>query len=280
MPLIIEPPSLEPLLGTEDLAVVDLAAPTEYAAGHIPGARPLGYADIVMDRPPVLGLLPDAPQVAAVCARLGIGRDTLVVATDDECGGRAARLLWTLAAWGHRRLYFLNGGTAAWTEHGYPVETDGEPAAVLPPAAPMRPVADESVVADREWILANRHRLDLVLLDTRSPGEFDGSIVRAARGGHIPGAVNYEWTQAMDEMHDLRVRPREELLAELAALGVTPDKEVVVYCQSHHRSAHTWVVLKALGFPRVRGYHGAWSDWGNAPDTPITVSPPPRDPPI
>ena len=55
-------------------------------------------------------------------------------------------------------------------------------------------------------------------------------------------------------------------------LGVTPDKEVIVYCQTHHRSSHTYVILKALGYPRVKGYPGAWSEWGNSPDTPVETA--------
>ena len=61
----------------------------------------------------------------------------------------------------------------------------------------------------------------------------------------------------------------EHLRSQLLAAGVDPAREIVVYCQTHHRSAHTWVVLKALGYPRVRGYAGAWSEWGNTPGLPI-----------
>ncbi|MDX1513585.1 MAG: rhodanese-like domain-containing protein, partial [Gammaproteobacteria bacterium] len=89
------------------------------------------------------------------------------------------------------------------------------------------------------------------------------------RGGHIPGAVNFNWTDAMDPEAQRRLRPRERLLEDLADLGVTPDREVVTYCQTHRRSSHTYVVLKSLGFERVRGYPGSWSDWGNDPSTPV-----------
>ncbi len=73
----------------------------------------------------------------------------------------------------------------------------------------------------------------------------------------------------MDSERQRRIRPRDELMDELAALGVTADKEVVAYCQTHHRSSHTYIVLKSLGFDRLRGYPGAWSEWGNDPATPI-----------
>ena len=86
-----------------------------------------------------------------------------------------------------------------------------------------------------------------------------------------PGAVHFDWVQAMDAASHRRLRPPEVLAEELGALGVSPDREVVVYCQTHHRSSHTYALLKHLGFPRVRGYHGAWSDWGNRPELPVTT---------
>ena len=108
-----------------------------------------------------------------------------------------------------------------------------------------------------------------MLLDARSTDEYLGSKRFAERGGHIPGAVNLDWMQTMDRNRGLRFKPAEELRTMLTSLGVTPDREVVCYCQSHHRSAHSCMMLKSLGFARVRGYPGAWSDWGNSPDTPI-----------
>lgn len=265
LPLAIDPATLEHWIGADNVLIVDLAGEATYDAGHIRGAIRLDYADIVTANPPVLGLLPDAEHIQAVCAHLGIHPETRVIATDDEVGGKSARLIWTLAAWGHRHLSWLDGGNLAWSREGHRLVTE-RPSI---PAGDFVPALDESVIADRDWILNNLNRPDVVLLDTRSTGEYDGGIRRSLRSGHIPGAVNYEWTRAMRGPTDPRLRPREALLAELAALGVTPDKEVVTYCQSHHRSAHTWLVLKSLGFPRVRGYHGAWSDWGNAPDTPV-----------
>ena len=92
---------------------------------------------------------------------------------------------------------------------------------------------------------------------------------RAARGGHIPGAVNLNWMDTMDPQRQLRLQPAPVLRQLLDLRGVTTDKEVIVYCQTHHRSAHTYWVLRYLGYPRVRGYPGAWSEWGNDPSVPV-----------
>lgn len=124
-------------------------------------------------------------------------------------------------------------------------------------------------IANKDYILSRLGQDDLALLDTRSPSEYAGLDVRAARGGHIPGAVNMNWTDAMDLGNHLRFKPDATLRDMLGNLGITPDKEVIVYCQTHHRSAHTYMVLKHLGYPLVRGYPGAWSEWGNDPHLPV-----------
>ena len=72
-----------------------------------------------------------------------------------------------------------------------------------------------------------------------------------------------------DPERGLRIRDYAELITELEALGLTPDKEVITHCQSHHRSGLTWLVGKALGFEKIRGYAGSWKEWGNRDDTPV-----------
>lgn len=265
LPLLLEPPELEQHLNDPQLLIVDLSRPEHYAQGHIPGAVNLDYVHLVAARGPAQGELPDEKHLSALFSALGLTPDTHVVAYDDECNGRAARLLWTLDVVGHPHYSLLNGGLEAWTEGGRPLT-------VVPGRrTPSRYTVNLSgrARADKDYILQHLGNEKTVLLDTRSPGEYRGEIKRAARAGHIPGAVNFEWTRAMDPQHCLRIRPAEELKKELEALGVTPDKEVIAYCQTHHRSAHTYIVLKALGYPHVKGYPGSWSEWGNLPDTPI-----------
>lgn len=265
-PDIIEPAELEPRLDEKDLLLVDMRALPAYAGGHIPNAVQLDYAAIVRSEPPVGGLLPDPDYLGRLLGGLGLGPERHVVAYDDEGCGRAARLLWTLAALGHRRCSLLNGGLIAWCQEQRPLQT-GE---VAPRPADYRAeFARADVVADRGYILSRLGDEDFLPLDTRSAAEYNGADLRAARGGHIPGAAHFDWVDAIDRSRATRLVEDRALRERLAALGVTPDKEIVTYCQTHHRSSHTFVVLKHLGFPRVRGYHGAWSDWGNAADTPV-----------
>ncbi|MCC6135312.1 MAG: sulfurtransferase [Candidatus Contendobacter sp.] len=266
LPLLIEPDQLQPHLADPGVLVVDLCDQASYAAGHIPGAVHLDYTDLVRVEPPAMGLLPTEARLGEVLSRLGLTADQLVVAYDEEGNGRAGRLLWTLAVLGYERLAMLNGGVHAWDAAGGWLENQRRRPV---PSFCQVQFRNPAAVADKNYILARLGEPEVALLDTRSPDEYAGLDQRAARGGHIPGAVNLNWTDAMDPQRQHRLQPDPVLRALLERRGVTPDKEVIVYCQTHHRSAHTYWVLRHLRYPRVRGYPGAWSEWGNDPRLPI-----------
>lgn len=267
LPIVLTPAEAAARVASGAVRIVDMRKPEAFAEGHVPGAVALDYAALVREDKPVGGLLPDDATLSGVFSRLGIVPGQPVIAYDDDGNGRAARLVWTLHAVGHDAAAIMDGGFAAWREAGLAVEREARSI----PTTRYEARARGAVVAERAWLLAHLDDPDVVVVDTRSAKEYAGEDVRAARGGHVPGAVNFDWVRALDGEHHKRLWPRERLLAELAALGVTPQREVVTYCQTHHRSSHTYVVLKWLGFERVRGYPGAWSDWGNQPDTPVTV---------
>lgn len=264
-PLIVEPEVLANRLGEEGLLVVDLCKPETYAQYHIPGAVLLEYPRIVAVNKPAMGLLPDDATLSQVFSSLGITPDTHVIAYDDEGGGKAGRLLWTLEAAGHRHYSLLNGGLHAWASERHPL--DNRP--TYPAPSEYQVTRHGEVVANKEYILAHLRDPSVVLLDARSPEEYRGIKRFALKGGHIPGAINLEWTAGMDLQRNLRLRPEAELRTMLEDLGVTQDKKVIVYCQTHHRSAYTFIMLKALGYPQIKGYPGSWSEWGNSPDTPV-----------
>jgi thiosulfate/3-mercaptopyruvate sulfurtransferase len=265
LPLLLEPEQLAASLGADDLLVVDLCNP--HSEARVPGAVRLEYSSIIASRMPVGGLLPDAGQLSSAMSALGLTDAHHVVAYDDEGGGKAGRLIWTLDMLGHGRASMLNGGIHAWENEGHPLAEE--------PAAASTSRYDAQVIghaaADKNYIIERIGNPDVVFLDTRTPEEYQGLNVRAERGGHIPGAVNFNWVNAIDQERNLRLKPADALRHLLDAVGAGPDKEVIAYCQTHHRSSHTYVVLKSLGYPRIKGYPGAWSEWGNLADTPVEV---------
>jgi thiosulfate/3-mercaptopyruvate sulfurtransferase len=265
---LLEPKALEKALGTNGPVVIDLSLAKTHAQGHIAGARLLDYSKIVRAEKPVMGLLPSAEQFSAALCSVGVTANDHIVAYDDEGGGKAARLLWTLECFGHSNYSLLNGGLHAWANEGHPLTTEASD--ITPSDYQLTPVSNCQATVTGDFIREHLNDDNIALLDARSPQEFSGEKRYAERGGRIPGAVNIEWTEFMDQGHNLRLKPEDELRALLEGRGFTTDKTVVAYCQTHHRSAHTWFVLDYLGY-KARGYEGSWSDWGNQVDTPIEV---------
>ncbi|MEF3192817.1 MAG: sulfurtransferase [Halothiobacillaceae bacterium] len=263
--LLIEANELKTLLGRDDILLVDMTALEQYRCGHLPGAIHLDFIDITAERPPASGLLPTPEHFNACMRALGL-REGMHLIAYDECGGlKACRLLWTLHTFGFTAVSLLNGGLEAWQAEGLPLET-GE---VVPAPSSIELRYTGAGVRTAEEILQRLGRPDVVLLDARSAGEFLGHDIRSVRGGHIPGAVHFEWSRALDPLSHHRFRSPNILRDELAALGITPDKEVIAYCQTHRRSCVSWFTLRLLGFPQAYGYPGAWSDWGNRPELPV-----------
>lgn len=266
LPLLVEPADVEAVMHDPDVLILDLSSQEAYLTQHIPNAVHLEFSKIVRPQPPAMALLPSEAQLSEVLSDHGLTPDKHVIAYDSDNNGRASRLLWTLEVLGHPHYSLLNGGLHAWTNAGHTVEvqrTDPQPTRY------QASIRHPEALADKEYVRSHLEDGATVVLDARSPAEFSGADRRAQRGGHIPGAVNLNWIELMDPQAPPRLRPDEQLKPMLEQLGVTPDKEVITHCQTHHRSALTFVALKHLGYPRVRGYAGSWSEWGNDPDLPI-----------
>ena len=267
LPLIIEPKELKELLGNDQLIIVDLCKPETYVQAHIPGAIYLDYKQIIAANPPVMGLLPDIENLSTLASFIGLHNEKYVVSYDDEGGGKAARFLWTLNAMGFSRCSLLNGGIHAWANEHHPLEQTINKATTSQFNITLSP----DPIGDKEFILQNLSNDNVMLLDSRSVAEYQGQKKFAAKAGHIPGAVNIDWLEFIDQNNNARLKSEPDIRAMLSKQGLSSDKTIVTYCQTHHRSALTYWVLKALGFSKIKGYPGSWSDWGNASDTPVEL---------
>ena len=262
--LLVSPAELAGRLGADDAPLLlDLRPAEAYAAGHIPGAVHLdlfGISLIDSDPAPLRAFL---WILEHLLASRGVAASRHIVVYDEKSGMRAARAFWALEYFGHEHTRLLDGGFGAWQAAGHPIS--------LEPVAPESTTWTGVPVAERIASYRDvRDRLDtpgVVMLDTRSDGEYLGTTVRAARGGCIPGAVHIEWTTNLRP--DGSFKSAEELRAMYEPAGVTPDKEVLTYCQGGYRAAHGYLALRLLGFPRVRNYVGSWKEWGDRLELPV-----------
>ena len=267
LPLIIEPEELSQQLGEANKIIIIEQAPfDDYAAGHISGSIWLDFREL-QAASPYPGQLPDLDTLSALFSRLGIEEDSHIICSDGEGGGWAGRLIWILDSLGHQHYSLLNGGLSAWKASDLPITT------VVPEIAPSHYQAQllhPEYTIHKDEILTCLAESNFAVWDARSKAEYTGEKAAAARGGHIPGARHYEWTQAMDFTNGLRLKPLETIKAELKQIGLNRHQHIITHCQSHHRSGLTYVIGKALGF-NIRAYAGSWADWGNDPSTPIAL---------
>jgi thiosulfate/3-mercaptopyruvate sulfurtransferase len=265
--LLIAAGDLAAAIQRQDAAplILDLRTADAYANGHIPGAVHVdlfGVSLIDTDPAPLKAFM---WMIEHVLASRGVDAGRQVVVYDEQSGIRAARAFWFLDYFGHAHARVLDGGFGAWQRGGFPVSRDGTPA----PPSTWTGSREEQTIATWREVRDAIGDSDRVILDTRSDGEYCGTVVRAARGGAVPGAVHIEWTRNLTPDGDFK--PAAELRRMYEDAGVTPDREVITYCQGGYRAAHAYLALRLLGYPRVRNYVGSWKEWGDRVDLPVEL---------
>lgn len=244
---------------------------TAFDQGHIPGAVALNWFRDLEEHP--VRDIASRQKIERLLGQAGVSNDTTVLLYGDNNNWFAAYAYWLLKYYGHRDARLINGGRKKWIEEGRPLTK--EPTKVTP-AAYRTQEPNASIRALREFVLGSVGTKGRVLVDVRSPKEFTGELLApehlpqegAQRGGHIPGAANIPWGEAVAVNGSFK--PVDELRKLYEDKGIKPDKEVIAYCRIGERSSHTWFVLtELLGYPRVRNYDGSWTEYGSLIGAPI-----------
>jgi thiosulfate/3-mercaptopyruvate sulfurtransferase len=244
---------------------------TAYDSGHIPGS--VGWNWKKDTQQTLRRDIPDQAGLEALLGRAGISNDTTVILYGDNNNWFATFAFWLLKLYGHKDARIMNGGRKKWMDEGRPVSTE---APSVTPAMYRSAGPDLGLRAMRDRVHNSIGQAGSGLVDVRAPKEFSGELLApenlpqegAQRGGHIPGAVNIPWGQAVRE--DGTFKSAADLKALYGGRGITPDKEIIAYCRIGERSSHSWFVLKyLLGYPKVRNYDGSWTEWGSLVGEPI-----------
>lgn len=245
-----------------------------YEQSHIPGAVKIDW-HTELQRPDVRDFIDEAGFKTLMESK-GISNDTTVILYGDKSNWWAAYALWFFKYNGHQDVRLMNGGRQKWMAEEKVVTSDkpSHPAGNYEVA-----YRDQSIRAYSSDVLQHLLKVNAgsgAMVDVRSPQEFSGEKLHmpdypqegAQRGGHIPGAQNIPWAQAVQE--DGTFKSVEELTELYGSKGVSKDKDIIAYCRIAERSSHSWFVLKyLLGYPKVRNYDGSWTEWGNLVGVPI-----------
>lgn len=244
---------------------------TAYDSGHIPGSLGWNWQTDLQQHP--ARDIPDQQEWETLLSRSGIAPDTQVILYGDNHNWFAAFGYWIFKYYGHDKVALLDGGRAKWLADGGETTTD------IPTFATTQyrvASTHPELRAYRDDVKNTIGNTDTVLIDVRSPKEYSGELLApetvpqegAQRGGHVPGAQNVPWGNAVAA--DSTFKPVEELLAIYQDKGVTENKPAIAYCRIGERSAHTWFVLsELLGIPDARNYDGSWTEWGSLIGAPI-----------
>ncbi len=270
--LIATPEWLAENRSRPDLRVLDVrwrpdgTAGAVYAAGHIPGAIHLDWRSSMVESPEGSDalLLASPGLVAEALGRAGVGDGTSTVLYDDTLSYVAARVWWSLRAYGYQSARILEGGYAAWVEAGQRSESgvvDPRPASFTPRAV----VRERLTTADVRGLLGAP---GVQLVDARGPAEYSGFEGNVRRLGHIPGAVNLP-VSSMHAPGTQRLRDADELRSLLLKANITRGRRLVCYDGSGLAAAKLAFVLTLLGQDDVAVYDGGWAEWGERVDLPV-----------
>ena len=259
--MLITTTELEKDLNDPELLLIDARSYKEYSEGHIPGAINLDLFAFHWFDTSKQGIESFNIQTQKILSFVGVTPKKKVVFYDDISGMLAARGVWLLMYFSHPQVMMLDGGIKKWKNESLPIETKPNPNTPSKFSGKINP----ELIAGYEFINENLDKLKII--DARSSEEFNGSIVRAARGGHIPNSINIDWNQNITNNGTMK---NDEEISKL--YNLPKDALIVTYCQGAYRAANTFLALKKIGFKNVKVYLGSWGEWGNRLDLSVSTS--------
>lgn len=270
-PYLVSTDWLEKNLNDPKVKVIEVSVvPGVYERGHIPGAVNFEWHTDLVD--PVRRDIVSQKDLEKKLRAAGVNQDSTVILYGDNNNWFAAWGAWVLDVYSVKNVKLLDGGRKKWEAEGRALS----PIAATPAAGNVQVSAANLQLRARlsDVVAVAERKSNAALVDIRSADEFNGKVFApagvqelAVRAGHVPGAVNVPWAQAVAA--DGTFKPVEELRKLYAGVGVDGKRPVITYCRIGERSSHTWFALKKLLGYDVRNYDGSWTEYGNAVGVPV-----------
>ena len=250
--MFISTQDLEKIYKDDSVLILDARSYKDYSNSHIPGAVSLDLFSFHWADTSQKGLVSFGEHMRKILSYAGIDENKKIIFYDNTSGMLASRGVWMCLYFSHPDVHLLDGGLSKWTRENLPLVSEST---IYKPSNLTTPL-DPLVIIGFEELNANIGKV--IIIDARSPDEFDGTTPRAARGGHIPTAVNIDWNNNLDDSGKLKSDKELESLYQ-----IDKDTPIVTYCQGAYRAANSYLSLKKLGFKNVKVYLGSWGEWGN-----------------
>ena len=256
--MLISTQELEKIIHEDSILIVDARSYKDYSKGHIPGSVSLDLFSFHWSDTSEKGVVSFGEHMRKILSYAGIDENKKIIFYDNVTGMLAARGVWLCLYFSHPDVQMLDGGYSKWNTENLPIQTES---IIYKPSKLSTPIDPSILIGFGEL---NENLGKITLIDARSSDEFDGTIPRAARGGHIPTAINIDWNYNIDDSGKLKSDENLEALYKL-----DKDSQVVTYCQGAYRAANSFLALKSIGFKNVKVYLGSWGEWGNKLELPV-----------
>lgn len=256
--MLISTTDLAKEIDNPNLVLIDARSFKEYSQGHISGAVNLDLFAYHWFDTTQQGLQIFNEQTKKIMSFVGVTSSKKVVFYDDVSGMLAARGVWMLMYFSHNNVFMLDGGIKKWQADKLVLETKTN--GFTPSNFDGKP--NPQILADYDYVKQNLGKA--ILIDARSEAEFTGDVIRGARRGHIPGAINVDFSANISENGTIK---DDKQLSEL--YKIPKDAQIITYCQGAYRAANSFLALKKLGFEKIKVYLGSWGEWSNRTELPI-----------
>jgi thiosulfate/3-mercaptopyruvate sulfurtransferase len=277
---LISTDSLAALVARGNLTIIDARSDVSlYLKSHIAGAAYINSESMRSMAGGVPNLILPPESYVTLFSRLGIRRDRPVViySAGETRDIDATFLSWILSGFGVPHVAILDGGFSKWelesrpTTQAYPEPVAGSfsGGSFSPDRATLDEIRD--YLRRRSGAPATNAGTT-VLVDARPPDQYGGSAGVQMRHGHIPGAVSHPWALDMTDGLAHTFKSADDIRAGYVSQGVTPDKDIIAYCNGGLESSHLYFALHdLLGYPHVRVYDGSWTEYAAHADLPVAM---------